>query len=718
MVDQVTDLIDAVLDTTPAAVTPEAAALLGSAQDAVGDARGYATQSANALTQLASWLANATSAPQAYATLAALQADRPQGSGIAVVIADGFLYWWDAAAKQWKKGSQYQSAGLTAGQLGVLANALTRDRQISSASQVVAPYDNVSTLPLNSVVTYAIGDGVANLPNGSTGTVLTFTGTNATSGAIQIFVTSSGVMWHRSAWGQPAQWGSWKSPQANALTRDRQISSASQVVAPYDNVSTLPLNSVVTYAIGDGVANLPNGSTGTVLTFTGTNATSGAIQIFVTSSGVMWHRSAWGQPAQWGSWKSPQANALTRDRQISSASQVVAPYDNVSTLPLNSVVTYAIGDGVANLPNGSTGTVLTFTGTNATSGAIQIFVTSSGVMWHRSAWGQPAQWGSWKSPQANALTRDRQISSASQVVAPYDNVSTLPLNSVVTYAIGDGVANLPNGSTGTVLTFTGTNATSGAIQIFVTSSGVMWHRSAWGQPAQWGSWKSPQYDRTADASLPSLSMFGSMGVIGDSYASGQISFDDTWGTPVDDVKWPVMLARKWGISYLDLAKGGLSTRTWLTDDKGLARLNASAPQALYLFCLGINDYYGLGPTYLGKSDDIDSGADTFYGNSARILRAIQAKAPDARIIVLGLASAKDAAPQFDAALSTIAARFALPFIEQTSDPFFTSTYYTSNLSGGHPTGPLYGAMALAMERLIQRAVTNNYPYFQRYGYHL
>jgi hypothetical protein len=532
MVDQVTDLIDAVLDTTPAAVTPEAAALLGSAQDAVGDARGYATQSANALTQLASWLANATSAPQAYATLAALQADRPQGSGIAVVIADGFLYWWDAAAKQWKKGSQYQSAGLTAGQLGVLANALTRDRQISSASQVVAPYDNVSTLPLNSVVTYAIGDGVANLPNGSTGTVLTFTGTNATSGAIQIFVTSSGVMWHRSAWGQPAQWGSWKSPQANALTRDRQISSASQVVAPYDNVSTLPLNSVVTYAIGDGVANLPNGSTGTVLTFTGTNATSGAIQIFVTSSGVMWHRSAWGQPAQWG------------------------------------------------------------------------------------------------------------------------------------------------------------------------------------------SWKSPQYDRTADASLPSLSMFGSMGVIGDSYASGQISFDDTWGTPVDDVKWPVMLARKWGISYLDLAKGGLSTRTWLTDDKGLARLNASAPQALYLFCLGINDYYGLGPTYLGKSDDIDSGADTFYGNSARILRAIQAKAPDARIIVLGLASAKDAAPQFDAALSTIAARFALPFIEQTSDPFFTSTYYTSNLSGGHPTGPLYGAMALAMERLIQRAVTNNYPYFQRYGYHL
>jgi phage terminase large subunit-like protein len=625
MVDQVTDLIDAVLDTTPAVVTPEAAALLGSAQDAVGDARGYATQSANALTQLASWLANATSAPQAYATLAALQADRPQGSGIAVVIADGFLYWWDAAASQWKKGSQYQSAGLTAGQLGVLANALTRDRQISSASQVVAPYDNVNTLPLNSVVTYAIGDGVANLPNGSTGTVLTFTGTNATSGAIQIFVTPSGVMWHRSAWGQPAQWGSWKSPQANALTSDRQISSASQVVAPYDNVNTLPLNSVVTYAIGDGVANLPNGSTGTVLTFTGTNATSGAIQIFVTPSGVMWHRSAWGQPAQWGSWKSPQANALTRDRQISSASQVVAPYDNVNTLPLNSVVTYAIGDGVANLPNGSTGTVLTFTGTNATSGAIQIFVTPSGVMWHRSAWGQPAQWG---------------------------------------------------------------------------------------------SWKSPQYDRTADASLPSLSMFGSMGVIGDSYASGQISFDDVWGTPVDDVKWPVMLARKWGISYLDLAKGGLSTRTWLTDDKGLARLNASAPQDLYLFCLGINDYYGLGPTYLGKSDDIDSGADTFYGNSARILRAIQAKAPDARIIVLGLASAKDAAPQFDAALSTIAARFALPFIEQTSEPFFTSTYYTSNLSGGHPTGPLYGAMALAMERLIQRAVTNNYPYFQRYGYHL
>ena len=63
MVDQIVDLVDAVLDTTPAVVTPEAAALLGESKDAVDDARGYATQSANALTHLASWLANATSAP-------------------------------------------------------------------------------------------------------------------------------------------------------------------------------------------------------------------------------------------------------------------------------------------------------------------------------------------------------------------------------------------------------------------------------------------------------------------------------------------------------------------------------------------------------------------------------------------------------------------------------------------------------------------------------
>jgi lysophospholipase L1-like esterase len=267
-----------------------------------------------------------------------------------------------------------------------------------------------------------------------------------------------------------------------------------------------------------------------------------------------------------------------------------------------------------------------------------------------------------------------------------------------------------------VLTFTGTPSTSGAVQIFVTNNGVMWHRSAWGMPAKWGSWNSPQANALADASLPSLSMFGHIGVIGDSYASGQTSFDGTWGATIDNLRWPVMLARKWGVSILDMASPGLSTRTWLSDAKGLPKLNASDPQDLYLFCLGINDYYGLGPTYLGKSDDIDSGADTFYGNSARILRAIQAKAPDARIIVLGLASAKDAAHQFDAALKTIAARFAIPFIEQTSEPFFTSTYYTSNLSGGHPTGPLYGAMALAMERLIQRAVAGNYAYFERYGY--
>ena len=164
----------------------------------------------------------------------------------------------------------------------------------------------------------------------------------------------------------------------------------------------------------------------------------------------------------------------------------------------------------------------------------------------------------------------------------------------------------------------------------------------------------------------------------------------------------------------------MSTRTWLTDDQGLKKLNESDPQDIYYLCLGINDYFGLGDSYLGIESDIESGADSFYGNYGKIIKAVQAKAPLAKIIMFGIAitpgDSHDRQQQFSNAQYKIAQHFGIPYISENDDELFSSNYYTKSMGSGHPSSYLYGAMAEAFERLIQKAIYRNRDYFYSYGW--
>ena len=74
-----------------------------------------------------------------------------------------------------------------------------------------------------------------------------------------------------------------------------------------------------------------------------------------------------------------------------------------------------------------------------------------------------------------------------------------------------------------------------------------------------------------------------------------------------------------GNKCINFSSGGLSTRTWLTHGKGLKLLNSSEPQQLYICALGINDFYHLGESYLRTIADIETKADTFYGNYVNLI---------------------------------------------------------------------------------------------------
>ena len=69
---------------------------------------------------------------------------------------------------------------------------------------------------------------------------------------------------------------------------------------------------------------------------------------------------------------------------------------------------------------------------------------------------------------------------------------------------------------------------------------------------------------------------------------------------------------------------------------------------------------------------------------------------------------------FNEAIKTIAKHYGLPVIVQVDDPLFTSEFYISHMVGGHPTAPVYSAMANAFQRLIEQSMVDNLDYFMTY----
>lgn len=224
-----------------------------------------------------------------------------------------------------------------------------------------------------------------------------------------------------------------------------------------------------------------------------------------------------------------------------------------------------------------------------------------------------------------------------------------------------------------------------------------------------------QVDLSAYASI---AMFQKIGVIGDSFASGAIS--QSQGNPSNvnyPLSWAQILGRSAGIQVENFSNGGYSTRTWLTGAKGLSLLNSSDSQELYICALGINDC-NLGETYLGDISDIkdnfEENADSFYGNYGKIIENIKIKSPNAKIILSTLASNSNTAQMFNTAIVEISEHFSIPYIVQRDEPFFTSSFYTSNMVSAHPVAVVYSGMAKAIQRLVEKCMVENIEYFKDY----
>lgn len=168
-----------------------------------------------------------------------------------------------------------------------------------------------------------------------------------------------------------------------------------------------------------------------------------------------------------------------------------------------------------------------------------------------------------------------------------------------------------------------------------------------------------------------FSGFNKFGVIGDSLASGEaVSNAGGVTTYVDnyDYSWGQFIAKEHGMECINFSKGGLTTRSWLTSEYGLAKLLADGNKCnAYIISLGVNDANNLGAGYLGSSSDINvedptQNADTYYGNYGKIISAIKALQPKAKIFLTTIPETASQYKDFNTAVRTIATIFTDTYV--------------------------------------------------------
>lgn len=554
------------------------------------------------------------------------------------------------------------------------------------------------------------------------------------SGADGIFVTGDGHGWiYDDGW---HDFGNYQaaglSPEDRAIVDNAitgNVVTADPTSEPYDDLNTLPKNRIIVYTsdvapLKNAPSNLieGNGHGGIVLTVAyNAQSDDGNLQILTDSNGDRYWRIAWGDPTSWGNWNSSTIGV----KSITWGDLAKAPFDDFNTLPLRTRIIYSKNIGA--LKHGpdfddiasSGATVVTDSVGQNDYGTIQLVYPSDGsAIFMRQIWSGQGQWTNWMPLYSKGLLPSKFIWPGTNDQPPYNDLNTLPMNQVVTIAGNmesiKAIKNIPpEMETGgiVVYSFAGAyNGNNGGAQIAVDVNNVMYHRIAWGGDNNWTKWISDKVDdKASDKIQPSLALFQKVAVVGDSYASGELAFD---GKYIDHypISWLQIMARKNGFTGTNFSSGGETTRGWVNE--WLPKMQQADPQDLYILALGLNDE-GM-ENYLGTPDDIESGADTFYGNYGKIIKAIQVKAPHAKVVISTIAQDSSAANAYNEAIQKIASHFGIPFIVQNNDPFFKSNFYLGHMQGGHPTGPVYSAMAGAIERLIQQSMIDRIDYWMDY----
>lgn len=535
-------------------------------------------------------------------------------------------------------------------------------------------------------------------------------------------------VWFNGTWNDCGEY-----PAQGVVSHADKVNKAIDITnnkAPYDDVNTFPLNSTVVVTDTNAVKNLPSSQMQTISTYKNDEVNSvGAVQISIDTKENLFIRYSTQASENYGKWE--QIN----NRAYSVNSNNLEQYNDLNLLSKNSTVQYNVADIslIKNLPKNwnDKGFIVKTLDNPSDDGCIQIIYNQDLQSYWRTTWKYPPAYQEWKPLYSNDTTIKYTVTDKT-LTDTYKDLNKLPLNSIVTYAIDtvkENIANLPfelqNNNQGFIVENHNANyqnLVNTDYQKIISQKGDVWIRLAWGSPAVYQEWHMVKTKANFYYAMPSLSMFETMAVLGDSYTTGTTCFNDNWRTSTK-IAWPHIIARQNGIALTDsYAKGGITTQNWISDFE--PDFLKSKPLDLYVIALGINDAnkrYAKDHNYLGALTDINSTSqvDSFYWYYSKIIKDIELVAPNSKIILTSVANnpknLNSSYTAINGAIQNLAKQYNLPFINTNDDMLFNSDYFFSNMEGGHPVGPVYGAMANSYTKLIEKSIFNNFAYFKNYG---
>ena len=268
-----------------------------------------------------------------FTTLNDLKTKYPDGSSGVYILENGNLAVY--------QNNQWSDSGKL-----VITNGANY-RMFVKQDQIAMPYDDLNTLPTNSITVYGnltidnnpiANDSIIVLTLGPTEKDYQF------NYACMQFVFGQNIndALCRMCWVNTDKTRSWK--QWNKITKKYSVfSDQSQVVMPYDDLNTLPTNSITLYGTLE-VKNSPWPNKAIYVETDGPNNGLSANYArkqtaILQSTGEQATRLSWvglDGREEWKSW-----NKLANEYSVfSEQSQVKAPYDDLNTLPTNSITLY------------------------------------------------------------------------------------------------------------------------------------------------------------------------------------------------------------------------------------------------------------------------------------------------------------------------------------------------------------------------------------------
>ena len=369
-------------------------------------------------------------------------------------------------------------------------------------------------------------------------------------------------------------------------------------------------------------------------------------------------------------------------------------------------------------------------------GTIQIFGSSSRSRFYiRQAWGgEFGKWYQFNFDVGSITELKSELSSLNNNILLYisewvdvGNIPDSPYNSADTFPVGSIVAgeykNISNGAFsdyGQTITLGLKNDSYGygAIQLAIDDKSNFYYRINWVRWREWIRLNQDLSEYVKKSELTDLykksdiSMFESVGVIGDSYASGGMVIDGEIVVSYG-ISWPQILKRKTGVNFVNYSFAGATCKTWISNSSyGLEKLKSDDKRDLYCICMGINDADRQETEPTGTIDDIkdnyEENPDTFFGNMGKIISEIKLKSEKSKIILFTIPKKQSQYVEYSGYIKQIAEKFGLPCADSLTDQFLSSDDYQNNMSGGHPLAVGYSGMANSMENLIENSMLDSY----------